>query len=191
MKVIVNRNQYEKVIKESRGYSKSVEKWGDYVTDELLPLVLKQEVEEDVYLLKKLSLKLKGKDFENIKNKVYEHINNGTSVFAYANHGISGTTGRIRTGLFKIAKKLNITITQIAIDNINSLFNCIPYQRFEIRIGETFYVDDPIGDAMKTHRFFSKSYKLFQKKPTPLPYQSANKKENQNMSPIDLALHSK
>ena len=63
MKVIVNRNQYEKVIKESRGYSKSVEKWGDYVTDELLPLVLKQEVEEDVYLLKKLSLKLKGKDF--------------------------------------------------------------------------------------------------------------------------------
>ena len=63
MKVIVNRNQYEKVISESRGYSKSVEKWGDYVTDELLPLILKQDVEEDVYLLKKLSLKLKGKDF--------------------------------------------------------------------------------------------------------------------------------
>ena len=40
MKVIVNRNQYEKVISESRGYSKSVEKWGDYVTDELLPLIL-------------------------------------------------------------------------------------------------------------------------------------------------------
>ena len=63
MKVIVNRNQYEKVIKESRGYSKSVEKWADYTTDELLPLILKQDVEEDVYLLKKLSLKLKGKDF--------------------------------------------------------------------------------------------------------------------------------
>lgn len=108
--------------------------------------------------------KLKGKDFENIKNKVYEHINNGTSVFTYANHGISGTTGRIRTGLFKIAKKLNITITQIAIDNINYLFNCIQYQRFEIKIGETFYVNDPIRDAIKTHRFFSKSYKNFQKK---------------------------
>lgn len=108
--------------------------------------------------------KLKGKDFENIKTKIQEHINNGTSVFAYANHGISGTTGRIRTGLFKIAKKLNITITQIAIDNISSVFNCIPYQRFEIKIGETFYVNDPNEDAMKTHRFFSKSYKRFQKK---------------------------
>ena len=39
MKVIVNRNQYEKVINEGRGYSKSVEKWGDYVTDELLPMI--------------------------------------------------------------------------------------------------------------------------------------------------------
>ena len=63
MKVIVNRNQYNKVLKESRGYSKSVEKWADYTTDELLPLILKQDVEEDVYLLSKLSLILKDKDF--------------------------------------------------------------------------------------------------------------------------------
>jgi len=63
MKVIVNRKQYDKLIKEGRGYSKSVEKWADYVTDELLPKIIKQDVEEDVYLLNKLSLKLKGKDF--------------------------------------------------------------------------------------------------------------------------------
>ena len=63
MKVIVNRKQYEKVITETRGYSKNVEKWADYVTDEILPLIMKQDVEEDVYLLKKLSLKLKGEDF--------------------------------------------------------------------------------------------------------------------------------
>jgi len=63
MKVIVNRNQYEKVINEGRGYSKSVEKWGDYITDELLPMVLKQDVAEDTYSLKKLSLKLKERDF--------------------------------------------------------------------------------------------------------------------------------
>ena len=76
MKVIVNRNQYDKVIKESRGYSKSVEKWADYTTDELLPLILKQDVEEDVYVLKKLSIILKGKDFylfeANEKNEKYE-----------------------------------------------------------------------------------------------------------------------
>ena len=63
MKVIVNRKQYDKLINESRGYSKNVEKWADYVTDELLVPILKQDVDEDVYLLTKLSLKLKGKDF--------------------------------------------------------------------------------------------------------------------------------
>jgi hypothetical protein len=63
MKVIVNRKQYDKLINESRGYSKSVEKWADYVTDELLLKIIKQDVKEDVYLLTKLSLKLKGKDF--------------------------------------------------------------------------------------------------------------------------------
>ena len=63
MKVIVNRKQYDKLIKEGRGYSKNVEKWADYVTDEVLLPILKQDVEEDVYLLTKLSLKLKGKDF--------------------------------------------------------------------------------------------------------------------------------
>jgi hypothetical protein len=63
MKVIVNRKQYDKLINEGRGYSKSVEKWADYVTDELLPKIIEQDVEEDVYLLTKLSLKLKGKDF--------------------------------------------------------------------------------------------------------------------------------
>ena len=63
MKVIVNRKQYDNVINESRGYSKNVEKWADYVTDELLPKIIKQDVKEDVYLLTKLSLKLKGKDF--------------------------------------------------------------------------------------------------------------------------------
>ena len=56
MKVIVNRSQYKKILKETRGYSKTVENWANYVTDELLPTIMKQDVEEDVYTLKKLSL---------------------------------------------------------------------------------------------------------------------------------------
>lgn len=63
MKVIVNRKQYENILKETRGYSKTLEKWADYVTDETLPLIMRQDVSEDVYLLTKLSLKLKDKDF--------------------------------------------------------------------------------------------------------------------------------
>ena len=73
MKIIVNRKQYDKLIKESRGYSKTVEKWADYVTDQLLPSIMDQDVEEDVYLLTKLSLKLKGKDFYEELQKVCFH----------------------------------------------------------------------------------------------------------------------
>ena len=77
MKVIVNRKQYDKLIKEGRGYSKNVEKWADYVTDEVLLPITKQDVEEDVYLLTKLSLKLNGKDFyEDLPiDSVILHVN--------------------------------------------------------------------------------------------------------------------
>ena len=42
MKVIVNRKQYNNVINETRGYSKVVENWADYITDEMLSKILKQ-----------------------------------------------------------------------------------------------------------------------------------------------------
>ena len=63
MKVIVNRKQYINVINETRGYSKVVENWADYITDEMLPKILKQDIKEDVYTVTKLSKKLKGKSF--------------------------------------------------------------------------------------------------------------------------------
>lgn len=63
MKVIVNRKQYDELIKEGRGYSKSLENWANYVTDEFLHKIIQQDVKEDVYLLTKLSLKLNGKSF--------------------------------------------------------------------------------------------------------------------------------
>ena len=63
MKVIVNRKQYINVINETRGYSKVVENWADYITDEMLSKILKQDIKEDVYTVTKLSKKLKGKSF--------------------------------------------------------------------------------------------------------------------------------
>jgi hypothetical protein len=63
MKVIVNRKQYNNVINETRGYSKVVENWADFITDEMLLKILKQDVKEDVYTITKLSKKLKGKSF--------------------------------------------------------------------------------------------------------------------------------
>lgn len=63
MKLIVNEKQYKNLVKESRGYSKFVDDWSKYVSDQILPLIIKQPSGEDVYVLKKLSTTLKGKEF--------------------------------------------------------------------------------------------------------------------------------
>jgi hypothetical protein len=91
MKVIVNRKQYNKVITETRGYSKDVEDWADYVTDELLPLIIKQDVKEDVYTLKKLSLKLKNKKF-------YEEIPIDSIIMTVIVNDVEGDSADINIG---------------------------------------------------------------------------------------------
>jgi hypothetical protein len=110
MKVIVNRNQYNKVLKETRGYSKSVENWGDYVTDELLPLIIKQDVEEDVYTLKKLSLKLKNKNF-------YEDIPIDSIIMTVIINDVEGDSADIKIGY-------NPYYTQI-IENDDNSYNIL------------------------------------------------------------------
>lgn len=106
MKVIVNRNQYNKVILETRGYSKSVENWSDYVTDELLPLIIRQNDNEDIYTLKKLSLKLKNKDF-------YEEIPIDSIIMTVIINNIDGDSADINMGY-------NPYYTQIIMNDDNS-----------------------------------------------------------------------
>lgn len=110
MKVIVNRRQYNKVINETRGYSKNVEEWADYVADELLPLIIKQDVEEDVYTLKKLSLKLKNKKF-------YEDIPIDSIIMTVIINDVEGDSADISIGY-------NPFYTQI-VDNDDNSYNIL------------------------------------------------------------------
>jgi hypothetical protein len=63
MKIIVNEKQYKNLVLESRGYSKFVDDWSNYICDLILPLIIKQPTGEDVYLFKRLSTTLRDKEF--------------------------------------------------------------------------------------------------------------------------------
>lgn len=134
MKVIVNRKQYNKVITENLGYSKSVEDWSNYVTDELLPLIIKQDVKEDVYTLKKLSLKVKNNNF-------YKDIPIDSIIVTVIINDVEGDSAKINMGY-------NPYYTQI-IENYDNTYNVLdvefdvvmdlPKNRKEIEIDTLHY----------------------------------------------------
>lgn len=101
-----------------------------------------------------------------------EYIDKKISVCAYVTHQVSyvdsmekiGQIGRARTGLFKIAEKFNIPVTPISIDYIYNEYNIIPYQRFEIRVSDSFYVTNYVADSIKVRKIFSESLIDFKRK---------------------------
>jgi len=63
--------------------------------------------------------------------------------------------------MFRIAKELNIPITLIAFDFVETKFHEIQKQNFHIEIGDTFKVDS-IQDAIyKTRKFYNKALTKF------------------------------
>lgn len=62
MKLIVNEKQYNKLLKESRGFSQSAEDWAYIITDEVMKYIFKIDGEEPL-LMTKLTLKYGDKEF--------------------------------------------------------------------------------------------------------------------------------
>ena len=102
--------------------------------------------------------------YENTKNIIIEHLNDGRSIFAYVTKyplDVPNTIQTIRSGMFRIAKELNIPITLIAFDFVETKFHEIQKQNFHIEIGDTFKVDS-IQDAIyKTRKFYNKALTKF------------------------------
>lgn len=101
----------------------------------------------------------KTKNFDELKTKIQDKIKNmSILVFVenykrikYTNNGRK--IARLRTGIFTIAKQLNIPITPLVIDRIHSSYGRVTEQPFRMIIGDTFNVTDPTMDAIKTHKF--------------------------------------
>lgn len=104
--------------------------------------------------------------FNLLKETIKDKMSNGFSILTYVTTPQEkiGNIGRVRTGIFRIAKELNMTITPIAIDYIHyTNIGNIPYQRFEMRVGDSFNVTDVIMDTLRTRRFFKNSLIEFNK----------------------------
>ena len=110
----------------------------------------------------------KAKDnYEDTKMQVKQHISSGRSVFTYITKPPSiklGLSPYVRTGAFSIAKQLNIPITLVCIDYIDTRFGSITKQNFRIRVGDTFIVEDVQESRYKSKLFFKHTIKEFIKR---------------------------
>ena len=104
------------------------------------------------------------KNYEHTKNEIISHVNEGRSIFAYVTKyplDKPNVIHKVRSGLFSIAKELNIPITLVAIDFIDTKFNNIQRQNFHIKIGETFKVDNIREAIHKSRKYFQKTLTRF------------------------------
>lgn len=106
--------------------------------------------------------------YDTIKNDVKTQYNNGMSIFAYIEEPstvIDDGIGKLRSGMFSIAKDLNITITPVVFDHIEyNNFGIIYNQNYRIKIGKPFYVQDVKESKYKVKKFFRNTLKEFKKK---------------------------
>jgi len=99
----------------------------------------------------------KNGSFEETKTQIQNHIKDGRYIFTYVTKHPKykfNYISKVRSGVFYIAKELNIPITLLAIDYIDTSFGMIPYQNFRIHVGDTFYVEDPKKTVFKCKKFF-------------------------------------
>lgn len=123
-------------------------------------IMMRDQVRNTTKLDKIVKWRIETKDkdsYEDTKKQILEHTRQGRSIFTYITkhpkHKINYIS-KIRTGVFHIAKELDIPITPIVIDFIDTKFGSIPYQNFRIITGETFKVTNVKKQVYVTKVFF-------------------------------------
>lgn len=110
--------------------------------------------------------KAKG-NYLDTKNQVLENIKQGRSIFTYVSSYPSlrpEYISKLRSGMFSIAKELNVSVTPVCVDYIDTYFGAITNQNFRIRVGDTFMIDDTNISIQKTKKFFKETMKEFKKR---------------------------
>lgn len=103
-------------------------------------------------------------EYEETKIALAEKLKEGISIFSYSSRPfISDRIGKIRSGMFRIAKELNVTVTPIYFDHIEHSYGIIPVQRYSIVVGDTFFVDDIDSCVYRAKKFFKKTRKELKK----------------------------
>jgi hypothetical protein len=72
--------------------------------------------------------------------------------------------GNLRKGAFWIAKELGATITPVVLDNVVEKWGRIPRQNYEVYIGPTINVSDPLDTLVKVRTMMRNKKNLFIKR---------------------------
>jgi hypothetical protein len=103
-------------------------------------------------------------NFDKLKEAVRKKINEGYSIFCYSERNHYDRKNEydlceFRTGMFHIAKSLNVSVTPICVDHISHTFGILDDTIFKIHIGDSFYVTDVDKDIKSTHSFLKRELK--------------------------------
>jgi len=99
--------------------------------------------------------------YEHVKDRIKCSLEKNISVIGYCNKPRKMIN--MRTGLFRIAKELNVTITPIVFDTIDVCNFQILKQNFQIYVGKSFYVSDIEKDVKNVKKIFKDKVKEFKK----------------------------
>lgn len=107
-----------------------------------------------------------GNSYGDVKKQIACKIADNKSILAYTtSHGLKGEKGiylgRVRTGLFRIAQELGVSITPVVFDTITHDYGRILQQNYQIRICDSFTVSDPEVDALKVKNIFRDTLRTF------------------------------
>lgn len=139
----------------------------EYICCVSLPVKMAIVMADDVYRVtpmkkwvKHCIIRKKG-SYENIKNETESHLRNMINVFCYVSIPVVGKVGPLRSGMFRIAKELGVTITPVYLDNFRTTGGVITGGDFHITIGETFQVNDIEKSMIRTKKFLDKEYERY------------------------------
>jgi len=106
----------------------------------------------------------KKNSFQPLKLAIQDKIKT-QHVFAYINKPQSRLhkydLGRVRTGIFYIAYELCIPVTPVAVDCMDHIGGALRNQKFQIHVGSTEIISNPVDYISKTKKFFRSSMKRF------------------------------
>ena len=144
------------------------ESYVEYLTIMLIPretsIILRGNAIVKDFIYKPIKKNSSQDTYENIKKQIKNSLEKNTSVFGYCTlyEPYKLFKLKMRTGLFRIAKELNVTITPVVFDIIDTdNFFSIKQQNYEIYIGESFYVSDIEKDVKTVRKLFKDKLKEF------------------------------